>query len=66
MMVNTIRNYRRQRQRRPTVDLDRAEGFLERPSNPNDDLVLEWDRDHDAHVVQKPLVVVQRDLSSTA
>jgi RNA polymerase sigma-70 factor (ECF subfamily) len=62
--VNKVRNYRRKRQRRPAVGLDQTEGFLERLSNPNDDLAREWDRDHDAHVVEKLLAVVQRDFSS--
>jgi RNA polymerase sigma-70 factor, ECF subfamily len=63
--VNNIRNYRRKRQRRPTVGLDQIEGFLERLSDPNDDFAREWDRDHDAHVVQKLLAVVQSDFSSS-
>jgi RNA polymerase sigma-70 factor, ECF subfamily len=62
--VNKVRNYRRKRQRRPAVGLDHAEGFLERLSNPNDELAREWDRDHDSHVVQKLLAVVQSDFSS--
>jgi RNA polymerase sigma-70 factor (ECF subfamily) len=57
--VNKIRNYRRKRHRRPSVGLDPAEGFLERLSDPNDDLAREWDRDHDRHVVEKLLAVVQ-------
>ncbi|MFI5455909.1 MAG: sigma factor [Isosphaerales bacterium] len=45
--VNKIRNYRRKRHRRPAAGLDPAAGFLERLSDPNDDLAREWDRDHD-------------------
>jgi RNA polymerase sigma-70 factor, ECF subfamily len=63
--ANKVRNYRRKRQRRPAVGLDQAEGFLERLSDPNDDLAREWDRDHDSHVVQKLLAVVQTDFSSS-
>jgi RNA polymerase sigma-70 factor, ECF subfamily len=63
--VNKVRNYRRNRQRRPAVSLDHADGFLKRLSDPNDDLAREWDRDHDAHVVQKLMAVVQPDFSST-
>ena len=51
------------RQRRPAVGLDQADGFLERLSDPNDDLAREWDRDHDSHVVGKLLAVVQTDFS---
>jgi RNA polymerase sigma-70 factor (ECF subfamily) len=61
--VNKIRNFRRKRRRLPAVGLDPAEGFLERLSDPNDDLAREWDRDHDKHVVQKILAVVQPDFT---
>jgi RNA polymerase sigma-70 factor, ECF subfamily len=61
--VNKVRNYRRKRQRRPAVGLDPADGFLERMSDPNDDLAREWDRDHDKHVVEKLLIVLQSDFT---
>jgi RNA polymerase sigma-70 factor (ECF subfamily) len=61
--VNRVLNYRRQRQRRPTVGLDPADGFLERLSDPNGDLAHEWDREHDKHVVEKLLAVVQSDFT---
>lgn len=61
--VNEIRNYRRKRHCRPAVGLDPADGFLERMSDPNDDLAREWDRDHDKHVVEKLLAVVRRDFT---
>jgi RNA polymerase sigma-70 factor (ECF subfamily) len=61
--VNKVRNYRRKRQRRPVVGLDPADGFLERLSDPNGDLAREWDRDHDKHVVEKLLAVVQSDFN---
>src|ERR1700730_18628500 len=48
--VNRIRIYCRKRHRRRAVGLDPADGFLERLSDPNDDLAREWDRDHDKHV----------------
>ena len=63
--VNKIRNYRRKRHRRPAVGLDPADGFLERLSDPNDDLAREWDRDHDKHVVDKLLAVVQPHFTPT-
>ncbi len=63
--VNKIRNYRRRRHRRPAVGLDPADGFLERLSDPNDDLAREWDRDHDKRVVQTLLAVVQPGFSPT-
>jgi RNA polymerase sigma-70 factor (ECF subfamily) len=61
--VNKSRDHSRQRYRRPT-GLDPAAGFLERLSDPNDDLAREWDRDHDKHVVEKLLAVVQPDFST--
>jgi RNA polymerase sigma-70 factor (ECF subfamily) len=63
--LNKILNYRRQRQRRPAVGLDPADGFLERLSDANGDLAREWNRDHDRHVVEKLLAVVQSDFTST-
>src|SRR5271168_3655734 len=63
--VNKIRNYRRKRHRRRAVGLDPADGFLERLSDPNDALAREWDRDHDKHVVEKLLAVVQPDFNTT-
>jgi RNA polymerase sigma-70 factor (ECF subfamily) len=61
--VNKVRNARRQRQRRPVVRLDPADGFLERLTDPNDDLAREWDRDHDQHVAENLLAVVKPDFS---
>jgi RNA polymerase sigma-70 factor (ECF subfamily) len=61
--VHKVLNYRRQRQRRPAVGLDPADGFLERLSDPNGDLAREWDGDHDRQVVEKLLAVVQPDFT---
>jgi RNA polymerase sigma-70 factor (ECF subfamily) len=63
--VNRVLNYRRQREHRPAVGLDPADGFLEQLSDPNGDLAREWDRDHDRHVVETLLAVVQSDFSPT-
>jgi RNA polymerase sigma-70 factor (ECF subfamily) len=63
--VNRVRTHRRKRYRRPAAGHDLTDGFLERLSDPNDDLAREWDRDHDKHVVGKLLTVVQADFSST-
>jgi RNA polymerase sigma-70 factor (ECF subfamily) len=59
--VNKVRTFRRKR--KPAVGLDPADGFLERLADPNDDLAREWDREHDKHVTQKLLAVVQPDFS---
>jgi len=61
--INRIRNYCRKRHRRPAAGLDPTGGFLERLSDPNGDLAREWDRDHDKHVVQKLLALVQPAVS---
>jgi len=63
--VNQVRNDRRRRRRRPVVGLDPADGFLERLADPHGDLAREWDRDHDRHVVERLLAVVQSDFHPT-
>jgi RNA polymerase sigma-70 factor (ECF subfamily) len=63
--VNKTRNYCRKRQRRPTVGLNSANGFLEQLADPNGDLARDWDCDHDKHVVEKLLALVQPTVSST-
>ena len=61
--VNRVRTYRRQRLRRPTVGLDPADGFLDRLADPHSQLAREWDAEHDRHVVERLLAVVQPDFS---
>jgi RNA polymerase sigma-70 factor (ECF subfamily) len=61
--VNKVRTYRRQRQRRPTVGLDPADGFLDRLADPNSDLARDWDTEHDHHVFEKLLSIVQPDFA---
>ncbi len=61
--VNRVRGYRRQRNRQPAVGLDATDGFLDRLADPSDDLAREWDRDHDQHVVDRLLAIVQPDFS---
>jgi RNA polymerase sigma-70 factor, ECF subfamily len=63
--INKTRTHHRRRKRRPTVGLDPAEGFLDSLADPNGDLAREWDIDHDRHVFQKLLSIVQPDFSST-
>jgi RNA polymerase sigma-70 factor, ECF subfamily len=63
--INKVRTYCRKRQRRPTVGLDSAYGFLEQLSDPNGELARDWDRDHDKHVVERLLALVQPTVSST-
>ena len=63
--ANKARNHCKQRDRRPTVGMDQAEGFLEQMADPGSDLAREWDREHDEHVVQKILAAVQPDFHPT-
>lgn len=63
--VNRVRDHQRRRQRRPVVGLDPADGFLERLADPHGDLAREWNRDHDRHVVDRLLALVQPDFSET-
>jgi RNA polymerase sigma-70 factor (ECF subfamily) len=63
--VNRVRTYRRQRFRRAAVPLDPADDFLESLADPNSDLAREWDRDHDQHVFQKLLALVQPEFHPT-
>jgi RNA polymerase sigma-70 factor (ECF subfamily) len=62
--VNRVRTLRRQRRRRPTVGADPVDGFLDRLSDPNSELAREWDREHDRHVFQRLLAVVQPDFAA--
>jgi RNA polymerase sigma-70 factor (ECF subfamily) len=63
--ANKARNYCKQRDRRPTIGMDQAEGFLEQMADPDSDLAREWDREHDEHVVQKLLAAVKGDFNPT-
>ena len=59
--VNRTRSHWRRRRRMPAVGLDPAVGFLDRLEAPDGDLAREWDRDHDRHVFERLLAVVQPD-----
>ena len=61
--VNKIRTRRKQLHRRPlaVAGLDQADGFLDQLAEPNSELAREWDLDHDRHVFQKLLAIVQPD-----
>ena len=63
--VNKVRTHRRKRHRRAAMSLDPANGFLDSLADPNGDLAREWDLDHDRHVFQKLLAIVQPDFSPT-
>jgi RNA polymerase sigma-70 factor (ECF subfamily) len=61
--VNRVRTLRKQRQRRPSVGLDPADGFLDRLAEPNSALAREWDLDHDRHVFERLQKAVQPDFA---
>jgi len=63
--VNKVRTHRKRRHRRPGVGLDPADGFLDSLADPNGDLAREWDLDHDRHVFQNLLAIVQPDFHAT-
>jgi RNA polymerase sigma-70 factor, ECF subfamily len=63
--VNKVRTHRRRRNRRLTVGVDATDGFLNSLADPNGELAREWDLDHDLHVFEKLLAVVQPDFSSS-
>lgn len=64
--VNRVRTYRKRRHKRPAVGLDPTEAFLENLADPNGDLAREWDLDHDRHVFEKLLAIVEPDFTSTS
>ena len=63
--VNKVRTHRRRRQRRPAAGTDATDRFLASLADPNSELAHEWDVDHDRHVFQRLLAIVQPDFRST-
>jgi RNA polymerase sigma-70 factor, ECF subfamily len=63
--VNKVRTHRRKLHRRPTVGRDAADGFLNSLADPNSELAREWDIEHDRHVFEKLLALVQPDFSAS-
>jgi RNA polymerase sigma-70 factor (ECF subfamily) len=62
--LNKVRTHRRKRYRGPpAVGRDPADGFLDSLADPNGDLAHECDMDHDRHVFQRLLSIVQPDFS---
>ncbi len=59
--VNKVRTFRKQLGCKPVAGLDLTDGFLDRLAEPNSELAREWDLDHDRHVFQKLLAIVQPD-----
>ena len=61
MTVNKVRTWRKQFGRKPVAGMDQTDGFLDHLAEPNSELAREWDLDHDRHVFQKLLAIVQPD-----
>jgi RNA polymerase sigma-70 factor (ECF subfamily) len=61
--VNKVRTHRRKLRKRPATGTDAADEFLDRLADPNSDLAREWDRNHDQHVFDRLLAIVQPDFS---
>jgi RNA polymerase sigma-70 factor, ECF subfamily len=60
--VNRVRNYSKVRRKQPLAGLGAdGERFLSQLEDPNSDLSRQWDQEHDQHVLQKLLAVVQAD-----
>jgi RNA polymerase sigma-70 factor (ECF subfamily) len=66
--VNKVWSQRKRRRRQPDAgeDRDAIDRYFEQLADPHGDLALQWDRDHDQHVFQKLLAIVQPDFSPTA
>jgi len=62
--ANRVRQFWRDRRRRPPAGAaDGTDQFLSRLADPAGDLAAEWDRDHDRHVFQKLLTLVEPDFA---
>ena len=60
--VNRIRTFGKARHKQPLAGLgQQADQLIAQLADPNSDLARRWDRDHDQHVFQKLLAVVQAD-----
>src|SRR5271168_123104 len=60
--VNRIREFQRARRRWPLVGTrEETEDLLAQLEDSNSDIARQWDQDHDRHVFQKLLTLVQAD-----
>jgi RNA polymerase sigma-70 factor (ECF subfamily) len=59
--INQVRTLRKQLKRKPQAGLDLTDGFLDKLADPDSELARQWDAEHDRHVFQKLLSVVQPD-----
>ena len=63
--ANKAKHYCKVGGRRPAIEMDCAEGFLDQMVDPESSLAREWDREHDEHVVRKLLAAVKGDFGAT-
>jgi len=63
--VNRVRTYRKQSHRRPAAGFALTEGFMDNLAAPNSELAQQWDVDHDRHVFEKLLSIVEPDFGAT-
>jgi RNA polymerase sigma-70 factor (ECF subfamily) len=65
--VNKVWSRRKRRRRQPDAGSarDATDQYLEQLADPHGDLAQEWDQDHDRHVFQKLLAIVQPDFRPT-
>jgi RNA polymerase sigma-70 factor (ECF subfamily) len=63
--ANRIRGYWRDKQRRPTAGGQDVEHLLDSLKDPHSALSHQWDEEHDRHVVQRLLTLVQADFSAS-
>jgi RNA polymerase sigma-70 factor (ECF subfamily) len=65
--VNKVWSQGKRRRRQPDPgQRDATDRYFEQLADPHGDLAQQWDRDHDQHVFQKLLALVQPDFSATA
>jgi RNA polymerase sigma-70 factor (ECF subfamily) len=62
--INRVRVFTRQRRRRPAL-ADGSDGFLDQLEDPASALSQQWDREHDQHVFQQLLAVIESDFTTT-
>jgi RNA polymerase sigma-70 factor (ECF subfamily) len=65
--VNKVWSQRKRRRRQADAgrEPDATDQYFEQLADPRGDLAQEWDRDHDQHVFQELLAIVQPDFSPT-
>jgi RNA polymerase sigma-70 factor (ECF subfamily) len=61
LTVNRVRVYRRRRYRQPRVLADQTDAFLDQVADSNSLLARQFDQEHDKHVCDALLAIVQKD-----